>query len=105
MLWGQWHYFPGAGKVALFVKPIIYTTILFGQEIKILLIHGKHSAFYPAPYVDEHGDAHNYFKGKPLQLDYARLSVLRKMWLAHNVPTEVANRRMALNSVIRDNYY
>jgi hypothetical protein len=49
------------------------------QDCTILLLDGMRGTYYPAPYVDAHGEKHRSFRGKPLFIDakrYARSSLL-----------------------------
>jgi hypothetical protein len=75
------------------------------QDHRILLLHGLHSAYYPAPFVDEYGETHRNYRGKPLHLDKQRYAALEKMWLSHNVPSEVVQKRTSSGRVIINNYY
>lgn len=42
------------------------------QDCTILLLDGMRGTYYPAPYVDAHGEKHRSFRGKPLFIDAKR---------------------------------
>lgn len=48
------------------------------QDCTVLLLDGLRGTYYPAPYVDAHGEKHRSFRGKPLFIDAKRylLSIL-----------------------------
>ena len=46
------------------------------QDCMILLLDGMRGTYYPAPYVDAHGEKHRSFRGKPLFIDAKRCVLL-----------------------------
>jgi hypothetical protein len=75
------------------------------QDCHILLAHRKHCSYFPAPYVDYHGESHRQVRGKPLHLDTNRFESLYQLWLSHSIPQEVALSRQRSNRIIIQGYY
>lgn len=38
----------------------------------MLLLYFSRASYFPAPYVDDHGEKHRQIRGKPLYLDHKR---------------------------------
>ena len=51
---------------------LVPNKIALSQDCLILLCHGPRAAYFPTPYVDEYGEKHRHFRGKPLHLDRNR---------------------------------
>ena len=75
------------------------------QDCHILLSHRLKCSYFPAPYVDFHGERHRQVRGKPLHLDTNRFNSLYQLWLSHNVPQEVAHNRQNSTRIIIQGYY
>lgn len=72
-----------AGKGAVFLL----------HDCSILIMSGVRSAYFPSPYVDQHGERNRLVRGKPLFLDPKRMEVLRSMIAEHRIASEVVARR------------
>ena len=75
------------------------------QDCHILLSHRRQCSYFPAPYVDYHGERHRQVRGKPLHLDTNRFESLNQLWLSHNIPQEVALNRQNSSRIIIQGYY
>lgn len=75
------------------------------QDCTVLLMFREKAAYYPAPFVDMHGEKHRHFRGKPLFIDEKRYEVLRKLWSSHTVAREIIQKRSTSNRVIISGHY
>eukprot|EP01035_Chromulina_nebulosa_P021218 gene21218-27483_t len=75
------------------------------QDCTILITHGPRACYLPAPYVDEFGERHRHHRGKPLHLDQRMYDMLRKIWISHNIPREVVQKRSNSTRVIIFGHY
>jgi hypothetical protein len=75
------------------------------QDCSVLLIYGDRACYFASPYVDEYGERHKQFRGRPLFLDERRLEALRRVWARQRVPYEVVHSRSTSKHVILTNYY
>lgn len=75
------------------------------QDCHILLSHHMRCSYFPAPYLDYHGERHRQVRGKPLHLDTNRFNSLYQLWLSHNIPQEVAHNRQNSTRIIIQGYY
>lgn len=71
----------------------------------MVLNFGPRSAYFPSIYLDVYGEIHRTFRGKPLQLDAARLEALRSLWAGFAIASEVVIKRSSANRVIINGYY
>ena len=55
------------------------------QECLVVLMHGPRACYLASPYVDDHGERHGQFRGRPLYLDQTRLQLLRDLTAHHEV--------------------
>ena len=74
------------------------------QECVGLIMHGTKAAYVPSIFVDSHGETPQY-RGRPLNLDPQRWSLLQDMWCSHSVREKVINERSTTRQVIIPNYY
>ena len=74
------------------------------QECKTLIIHNKRAAYVHSPFVDTHGETGEY-RGKPLNLNIDRYSVLQELWFGHLVRQKVISERETSRQFILNNYY
>ena len=75
------------------------------QDCILLLIHGVRASYFPPPYVDEHGERHKNYRGKPLNSDKRRSENIRSLWATHGIPREVVTKRSTSNRVIINRHY
>jgi Proteolysis_6 C-terminal len=75
------------------------------QDCTVLLSIGPRCSYFPAPYVDEYGEKHKHFRGKPLHLDGRRYEALRRLWSGHGVGNEVYQKRSTSARVIINGHY
>lgn len=76
------------------------------QSAQTLLLRGEFAAYFPSPYVDEHGEQDvELRRGKPLYLQPARYAALQEMWARHHVGREVTRIRNTADRFIKSNYY
>ena len=57
-----------------------------------------------SPFVDTHGETSEY-RGKPLNLNIDRYSVLQELWFRHLVRQKVVSERETSRQFILNNYY
>ncbi len=74
------------------------------QECVGLIIHGVKAAYIHSPYVDSHGETPQY-RGRPLNLDADRYSLLQMLWSGHGVREKVVAERGTTRQVIIPNFY
>jgi len=74
------------------------------QECVGLIMHGTKAAYVPSIFVDSHGETPQY-RGRPLNLDPRRWSLLQDMWCSHSVREKVISERSTTRQVIIPNYY
>ena len=67
-------------------------------------MHGAKAAYVPSIFVDSHGETPQY-RGRPLNLDPRRWSLLQDMWCSHSVREKVISERSTTRQVIIPNYY
>ncbi len=73
------------------------------KDCAVLLLHGKKGCYLPSPYVDDHGERHGHYRGRPLYLDPTRWEVLRKMVASNEVSSTAGSLRtctLALQSTL-----
>jgi hypothetical protein len=75
------------------------------QDCMVLLLHGVRASYFPPPYVDEHGERHKSYRGRPLYMDAKRSEVLRALWACHGIPGEVVLKRSVSARVIINSHY
>ncbi len=54
-----------------FATAFMLNTFIF-QDCQVLCCYHGRASYYPAPYVDDHGEKHKHHRGKPLYLDIKR---------------------------------
>ncbi len=75
------------------------------QECTLVLMHRRRACYLPSPYVDDHGERHGQFRGRPLYLDRRRLDLLRALAANHEIPLKVVHNRSTSRQVIISGYY
>jgi hypothetical protein len=75
------------------------------QDCSVVLMHGPRASYLPSPYVDDHGERHGHFRGRPLYLNQARVKVLRSIVANHKIPSSVVFSRTTTTKVIIAGYY
>jgi hypothetical protein len=48
-------------------------------------MHGPRASYLPSPYVDDHGERHGQYRGRPLYINASRLELLRSLAANHKV--------------------
>lgn len=61
---------------------------------ELLFLHGNNGSFFPAPYLDKHGETDPSLRRQnQLFLSQHRLDkCVRDVWLAHGIPTAIARK-------------
>jgi hypothetical protein len=97
----------GGGSVSRHVRRCCQDggVVFLLQDSTILLSVGGFCSYFPSPYVDDHGERHRQFRGKPLHLDERRYGELRRLWASHGVGNEVVGKRSTAPRVIITGYY
>ena len=76
------------------------------KKCQVVLLRSSWSAFYPAPYLDVHGEEDKGLKrGCRLVLSVERYNELRALWDSHLVVREISRIRNQSDRVIRRNYF
>jgi hypothetical protein len=67
----------GRQRCNVFASSIVLLLLLASdltalQDCQVLLIYFNRASYFPAPFVDDHGENHKQFRGRPLHLDPSR---------------------------------
>ena len=71
----------------------------------MLLSIGPRCSYFHTPYVDDYGEKHKHYRGKPLHLDVNHREILRKLWVTHGVGNEVYQKRSTSARVVINGHY
>ncbi|CAJ0823623.1 3994_t:CDS:10 [Entrophospora sp. SA101] len=66
---------------------------LLVKKCVLLLLHNDNGCFMNAPYLDTHGEVdHGLKRGKPQYLNQKRYDEIRRLWITHGVPVQIARK-------------